>query len=359
MLHAVVMAGGSGTRFWPMSRRNRPKHLLPLVRSQSLLQQTVHRIAPLVPAERTWVITGADHADEVRKQLRESPGLSIIAEPCRRDTAPCIGLAATLIVQRDPDATLVVMPADHVIDPAEEFRRTIEQAEVLVQEDTRRLATLGIKPDRPATGFGYIERGAVIGSGQALPSYEAKQFHEKPTRDVAEEYVRSDEFYWNSGIFIFTAATIRSELESHRPHLVSRLNRIGETWNGVDRDRVFAEQYELIEPISIDYAALERSRHVVVIEASFRWDDVGSWEAIARLHGPDSDGNTLLGNHCGLSAKNNIVITDPDHLVATIGVANLIIVQCGDATLVADRRNEEAVKQLVERMRQLGFEQFL
>lgn len=132
MLHAVVMAGGSGTRFWPMSRRNRPKHLLPLVRSQSLLQQTVHRIAPLVPAERTWVITGADHADEVRKQLRESPGLSIIAEPCRRDTAPCIGLAATLIVQRDPDATLVVMPADHVIDPAEEFRRTIEQGKSVV-----------------------------------------------------------------------------------------------------------------------------------------------------------------------------------------------------------------------------------
>jgi mannose-1-phosphate guanylyltransferase len=359
MLHAVVMAGGSGTRFWPMSRRNRPKHLLPLFRSQSLLQQTVHRIARLVPSERTWVITGADHADEVRNQLRELPGLSIVVEPCRRDTAPCIGLAATLIVQRDPDATLVVMPADHVIDPAEEFCRTIERAETLVRQDTRRLVTLGIKPSRPATGFGYIERGVAIESGPARSSYEAKQFHEKPTRDVAEEYVRSGEFYWNSGIFIWSAATIRSELESHRPQLVSRLDRIGESWNSGDRDRVFAEEYEQIEPISIDYAALEPSRHVVVIEANFRWDDVGSWGAIARLHGPDSDGNTLLGNHCGLEAKNNIVITDPDHLVATIGATNLIIVQCGNATLVADRRNEEAVKQLVERMRQLGFESFL
>jgi len=359
MLHAVVMAGGSGTRFWPMSRRNRPKHLLSLVASESLLQQTVRRIAALVPPERTWVITGADHAADVRQQLPGLPSSSIIAEPCRRDTAPCIGLAATLVTRNDADATLVVMPADHVIGPDQEFQRAIELARLLVKEDNRRLVTLGIRPDRPATGYGYIERGAKFESVRELPTFGVNRFREKPARELAEQYLQSGDYYWNSGIFVWTAATIRSELRSHRPQLVDALDRIGAAWSDPTQEKVFVAEYERIEPKSIDYAVLEHSNNVVVIEAAFRWDDVGSWGAISRLQAADAEGNTVRGNHCGLGTKSSIVITDPGHLVATIGLENLIVVQCGNATLVADRTNEESVKQLVERMRQLGFELFL
>jgi mannose-1-phosphate guanylyltransferase len=359
MLHAVVMAGGSGTRFWPMSRRNRPKHLLALVGSESLLQQTVRRISPLVPPERTWVITGADHVGATRQQLPELLAPAIIAEPCRRDTAPCIGLAATLVSRADADATLVVLPADHVIEPGEEFRRAIEIAESLIQEDGRRLVTLGIKPDRPATGYGYIQRGTRIEGLRAQPTFRVSRFREKPARELAEEYVRSGDYYWNSGIFVWTAATIRSELCVRRTQLIESLDRIGAAWGGSTQDKVFAAEYERIEPISIDYAVLEHADNVVVIEAGFRWDDVGSWGAIGRLQVADTDSNTVRGDHCGLGTKSSIVISDPGHLVATIGLENLIVVQCGNATLVADRTNEESVKQLVERMRQLGFEQFL
>jgi len=359
MLHAVVMAGGSGTRFWPMSRRSRPKHLLALVGGESLLQQTLRRIEPLVPPERTWVITGADHAAEVRRQLPGLPAESIVAEPCRRDTAPCIGLAATLVGRTDAAAMMVVMPADHVIEPEKEFKRAIDLARVLVEEDNRRLVTLGIRPDRPATGYGYIERGARIETVPDLPTFEVKRFREKPARELAEQYVQSGDYYWNSGIFAWTAATIRSELQCRRPQLIESLDRIGESWGSSTQEQVFAAEYERIGGISIDYAVLEHSKSVVVIEAGFRWDDVGSWGAVSRLQAADGEGNTVRGNHCGLGSKSTIVITEPDHLVATIGLENLIVVQCGNATLVADRTNEESVKQLVERMRQLGFEQFL
>jgi mannose-1-phosphate guanylyltransferase len=338
---------------------NATKHLLSLVGSESLLQQTVRRIAPLVPPERTWVITGADHAAEVRQQLPGVPASSIIAEPCRRDTAPCIGLAATLVSQQDSEATMVVMPADHVIEPAVEFQRAIEVAGLLIKEEARRLVTLGIKPDRPATGYGYIHRGVRLEKTQELPAFRVEQFREKPARELAEQYVQSGDYYWNSGIFVWTATTICDELRSKRPQLVDSLERIGVSWGGPSQESVFTDEYERIEPISIDYAVLEHSTDVVVIEAGFRWDDVGSWGAISRLQAADADGNTVRGNHCGLSTKSSIVITEPGHLVATIGLENTIVVQCGNATLVADQTNEESVKQLVERMRQLGFEKFL
>ncbi len=359
MLHAVIMAGGVGTRFWPMSRQNRPKHLLPLVGSLSLLQQTVQRIGSLVPAERTWVITGADHAAEVRGQLPEIPAEFIVAEPCRRDTAPCIGLAATLVANRDPEATLVVMPADHVIDPNEKFCNTIKVADALVRDDRRRLVTLGIKPDRPATGYGYIQRGAKLGGPPGPTAFEVKCFREKPNLEVAEQYVRSGEYYWNSGVFIWSAQTILSELHASRQEIVEALNRIGDAWNGPRRDAVLADQYQTIKGISIDYAVLEHSRNVVVVEAEFRWDDVGSWGAVERLHASDACGNTIRGNHCGLETRDSIVVTEACHVVATIGVENLVIVQCGNATLVADKSKEESVKRLVELMRQQGLDKFL
>jgi mannose-1-phosphate guanylyltransferase len=359
MLHAVVMAGGSGTRFWPMSRQQRPKHLLALAGEGTLIQQAVRRIAPLVAPDRTWVITGASHAEEVRRQLPHLPPESIVAEPCRRDTAPCIGLAAAIIGRLDPDATMIVMPADQVIEPEPEFRRCVGIAESLVAEDPRRLVTLGIAPDRPATGYGYIHRGDPLDQADSARVFHVQSFREKPARDLAEKFLASGEFYWNSGIFVWSARTIREELRQARPALDAAVDRIAAAWGAADREQVLAREYTTIEPISIDYAVLERAAHVAVVEATFRWDDVGSWGAIKRLRGADAAGNTVAGRHCGLDTSESIVLTDADHVVATIGVHNLVIVQCGNATLVADRDREESVKQLVESMKQNGLETFL
>jgi mannose-1-phosphate guanylyltransferase len=359
MLHAVVMAGGSGTRFWPMSRRSRPKHLLPLLGSASLLERTVQRIVPWVPPDRVLIITGADHVQDVRNQLSDLPATSVIAEPMRRDTAPCIGLAARVLLRSDPDPTMLVLPADHVIAPDEEFRKTVEHAASLVSDDKQRLVTLGIKPDRPATGYGYIQRGTVVQCPGRWPTFAVKRFREKPNREAAQEYVRTGEFYWNSGVFVWSAKTILNEIRQTRPALLDAIERIGRAWQTEQGEKIFYEEYKRIEPISIDYAVLEKSTNVVVVEAGFQWDDVGSWGAVERLKNPAPGANTVQGLHCGIDTECSIVLTDPDHLVATIGVDNLIIVQCGKATLVADKGREESVKQLVELLRQQGLEGFL
>jgi mannose-1-phosphate guanylyltransferase len=358
MLHAVIMAGGSGTRFWPMSRQNRPKHLLPLVGHKTLIQQTAERIAPLVPAQRTWVITATDQAAEVRRQLAELPAELIVGEPCKRDTAPCIGLAATLIARRDPAATLAVMPADHAIEPRDELCRTIELASRLIADDPQRLVTIGIKPARPATGYGYIHRGAPL-AGYDAAVFAVQAFREKPARELAEQYLRSGEFYWNSGIFVWSAQTILRELLQSRPAVHTAVTRIGAAWDGPERDAVFAREYEAVERISIDYAVMERAKNVVVVEATFRWDDVGSWGSIQRLLAATADGNTVVGMHCGLDTRDSIVVTDAGRLVATVGVSNLLVVQSGNAILVADKRQEESVKRLVELMSTQGFETYL
>jgi mannose-1-phosphate guanylyltransferase len=354
MLHAVIMAGGSGTRFWPMSRQSRPKHLLKLLGPESLLQCTVTRIAPCVPEDRILVITGSDHAEEVRSQLPKLARGAVIAEPCRRDTAPCIGLAAVLLLQADSDAKMLVLPADHVIAPDEKFHAAIERAAALVRQDEKRLVTLGIRPDRPATGYGYIQRGAQLGGSQESPAFAVTTFREKPTREVAAEYVRSGEFYWNSGVFLWSARTILEEIRRGRPAISDALERIGRAWRTADAERVFCEEYERIDGISIDYAVLEASSNVVVVEAAFQWDDVGSWGAVERLQKTPPGQNTVRGRHCEIDTKSCIVLTDPDHLVATIGVEDLIIVQCGKATLVANKGREESVKQLVEILRKQG-----
>jgi len=358
MLHAVVMAGGSGTRFWPLSRRTRPKHLIALTARATLLQQTVERIAPLAAPERTWIITGSDHADDLRRQLPDLPGSSIIAEPCRRDTAPCIGLAATLVRQHDPAATLVVMPADHAIDSPDQFRACVAAAANLVAEDPRRLVTFGVPADRPATGYGYIQRGDPV-PGPAIPAFAVRRFVEKPRREVAERLVREGDHYWNSGIFVWSAATILDEIRAARPELAESLVRIGAAWSGPARGNVLAQEYDAIRPISIDYAVLERSGHVVVMEAAFQWDDVGSWRAIERLSGRDDAGNTIRGQHVGLDTRGCVVLADAGQLVASLGVEDLIIVHSGNATLVAKKDQEESIKQLVDLIRQQGHEQFL
>lgn len=362
MIHAMIMAGGGGTRFWPRSRAKRPKQFLTFSGDRTLLQGTLDRIVAQVPAERSWVLTGEPHVDEARAQLPEVPAGNVIGEPFGRDTAACIGLGAALIAQGDPNATMIVMPADHVIEPAREFQRAVHAAEQFANEFPNALLTFGIPPTFPSTGYGYIQRGESVGQRQNVSAAKVSAFREKPDSDTAERFLASGDFFWNSGIFVWKAATILAELRRQRPQLYAAIERIAEAWPTPDRDRVFRAEYEKLEKVSIDYAVMEgagKAGNVLVIQAPYTWDDVGSWLALERRNPQDADGNTVQGLHVGIDTKNCIVVSDAGHLIATIGVKDLVIVHDGDATLIADRSEEATVKQMVDKLKAGGKGAFL
>lgn len=362
MLHAVIMAGGSGTRFWPESRGPMPKQLLKLVGERTMLQSTVDRLGALVPPERTLVVTGAALVDEVRRQLPALPATAIVGEPCRRDTAPCIGLAALLVSKNDPGAIMAVMPSDHVISPDDAFQKAIAQAAELVADQPERIVTFGIRPTYPAESFGYIERGAPLPAAAkagAASAYHVKQFREKPKAAVAREYVEAGTFSWNSGIFVWSAATILRALEERQPEMVARLRTIASALGTPRYAEVLEREFAAIRGVSIDYAVMEHARDVVVIEAPFHWDDVGSWQAIARLRGTDERGNTILAQHVGLNTSGTIVRGPDGHLIVTLGVTDLIVVHTPEATLVANKHDEESIRELVKMIAERGWEKYL
>jgi mannose-1-phosphate guanylyltransferase len=364
MLHAVIMAGGSGTRFWPESRGARPKQLLRLVGERTMIQLSVDRLGTLVPPERILIVTGAALVDEIWNQLPQLSSRAILGEPCRRDTAPCIGLAALAIVREDPEGIMAVMPSDHVISPDDAFQQAIRLAERLVAESPQRIVTFGVRPSYPAESFGYIERGAALpaaspGTGKTPPVYQVQQFREKPTAEAAQEYVARGTFYWNSGIFVWKAATILEHLGQRQPEMVRQLKMIDKAAGSAAHAEVFAREFAAIRPISIDYAVMEHATDVVVIEAPFSWDDVGSWQAIARLQGTDADGNTISARHIGKNTHGTIVRGDDDHLIVTLGVSDLIVVHTPQATLVASKHDEEAIRQLVKMIADRGWQQYL
>jgi mannose-1-phosphate guanylyltransferase len=359
MLHALIMAGGGGTRFWPRSRQRRPKQFLALGGDRTLLQQAGDRIEAQVPPECTWVITAAAYTDETRHQLPRLPEAHVVGEPCGRDTAACIGLGAALIAGEDPAGTMLVMPADHVIEPAQEFRRAVHVAEQTAEEHPDALVTFGIPPTFPSVGYGYIHRGEEQARRQGVGVYRVQGFREKPDREVAERYVVSGEYFWNSGIFVWKAATILKALRERQPKLFAAVQRIAEAWHTPDRAAVLRREYEGLGRISIDYAIMETAPKVLVVQAPYRWDDVGSWLALERMHPQDAGGNTVLAAHAGIDTHNCVIVAEGGHLLATVGVSNLLIIQDGNATLVADRREEGTIKKLVELLKEKGLEKYL
>lgn len=357
MLHAVIMAGGAGSRFWPESRDLRPKQLLRLAGERSLIQSTVERLGDVVPAERVLIVTGAALAAGIREQLPALPPEAVLAEPCRRDTAPCIGWAALRLLERDPQATMVVLPADHVIAPEADFRRAVSFASRLVDESPGRIVTFGIRPTYPAESFGYIERGAALPGEPG--AYRAVRFKEKPPAAVAEQYLAAGNFLWNSGIFVWKARTIVDALAARQPEMIAHLRRIVAAGSGPDAAAVLEREFAEIKGVSIDYAVMEHATDVVVVEAPFTWDDVGSWQALARLRGSDAAGNTIVGRHLGIATERSIVHTSDAHLVVTLGLADVLVVHTSDATLVANRRDEEQVRQVVKLLREQGWTDYL
>jgi len=355
MLHAVIMAGGSGTRFWPASRRLTPKQLLSFTGQRTMIQDTLARLGEMVPPQRCMVVTNASLAEIVRAQL---PGSNVVGEPCKRDTAPCVGLAAAILMAGDPDAIMLVMPADHVISSDAQFQNAVTAGINLLQSDPTRIVTYGIKPTYPAESFGYIQRGEAIKS-DVTNAFAVTRFREKPDHATAVEYCESGTFYWNSGIFLWRASLILDLLRTHEPEMAAHIDAIADAVGTESYEAVLANRFAKIVGKSIDYAVMERHKNVVVIEAPFRWDDVGSWQAISRLHDPDEHGNSVRGTHIGIDTKNSIVYGDDHHAIITIDIEDLIVVHTRNATLVAPKRSEERVREAVKILEARGLEEFL
>ena len=360
MLHAVIMAGGAGTRFWPASRADMPKQLLALVGKQTMLQQTVERLGDLAKPEQTLIVTNERLLPTIREQLPELPEASLVGEPCKRDTAPCIGLAALLVSRQDPEAIMAVLPADHVIRSVSRFQDAVRQAVTLIKKQPNLIVTFGIRPHYPAEVFGYIQRGARIDQhDDAAPTFVVRRFREKPDVKTATEYLASGDFYWNSGMFVWKAKTILAALAERQPEMLAHLKKIGDAWGTPEQEETLRREFAAIKGISIDYAVMEGAKSVAVIEAPFDWDDLGNWQSLTRLVGADRFDNTIVGRHLGVNTKGSIVRTDDEHLVVTVGLEDCLVVHTPNATLVANKRDEEAIREVVKQLEARGWKEYL
>ena len=353
-LHTVILAGGTGTRFWPLSRSLAPKQLLSIVSERSMLALTLERAKALVPEDRVWVVTTRSQAGEIRRELG-TLGLSavrVLEEPSGRNTAAAIGLAAVHVLAEDPQAILAVLPADHHIRDTERFLDLIRRGREVASQGW--LVTLGIKPTRPETGYGYIQRGAALESEQGRGSEEGPfrvvRFTEKPSREKAEEYLRSGDYYWNSGMFIWRGHRFMEEMQRQLPKHHEGLTEIGRLLEQrADRLDRIGEIYESLASISVDYGIMEHGDRVAVIPAEMGWSDVGSWETVRELLEKDGDGNVLHGDVLALDTRNSLVRSE-DRLVATLGVEGLVVVDTTDALLVCHEKRSQEVREIAVRL---------
>lgn len=357
--YAVIMAGGVGSRLWPRSRNETPKQFLDLLGDRTLLQATVDRILPLIPLDRLLIITGADHADAVLSQVPGLPGENLVLEPGPRNTAPCIGLAATVLRQRDPGALMAVFPADHAIARSGEFRHAIAAAGRLAAAGY--LVTLGITPNQPHVGYGYIQRGEPLGNALDLPAYRVRRFAEKPSLATAQQFLESGEYFWNAGIFVWQASRILAEIRGLLPELDAQLGQVSAAW-GTDRQAgVLAEAWEQVPRISIDYGIMEKAAQVAVLPVDIGWDDVGNWSALAELADEDGRGNAVHGSgqHILLDTANSYVYTCTGRLVAAVGLEGWIVVDTPDAVLICPKDRAQAVREIVQQLKEEGLARYL
>ncbi len=348
--YALILAGGSGQRFWPVSRDSLPKQLLKLFGGKTLLELTLERLEGLVPKENILILTNRQQETAVRGIARDLPAENIVAEPEKRDTAPAIALAVGLVVRRNPNATMMVLPADHLIQDMAEFQRVLDTA-MRAAEGSNSLVTIGIKPTWPCPSYGYVERGrstTIAGAG-GLPVYEVARFREKPNPELAEFFLSQGNFSWNAGMFIWTIPAIFSELSRHCPALA---DFVSEMRNSRDVAATIQHQFIRLPRLSIDYALMERASHVLNIEATFDWDDVGNWTSVGVYLEKDQAGNCHNCAVSGMEARDNLVFSQTAQHVALLGVQDLIVVQTADAVLIASKSHAESIKKLVETLPQ-------
>jgi len=353
---AVIMAGGSGKRLWPLSRQKRPKQVLKLLAGQTLLRSCFERLQSSFQAGNILVMTSADYVEEVRENLPELPRENVVAEPAVRDTASAIGLAAAILNTRDPDSTMAVVTADQLLEPREVFEKTLQTALSFVNANPQSLVTFAIEPTFPSTQYGYVKLGA---STDAVCRVET--FREKPDEATAAEYVKSGRYCWNSGMFVWKSQTILDRLAQYLPESIEPLKKIQADWGGPNQQSTLAEWFVRLPRISIDYAVLEKAEDVYAVRLNCRWLDLGSFAALAEVVKPDVGNNTVVAGRSELlDCKNNIVVTeDAGHLIALIGLEDVIVAHSPDATLVCPVSQGHRLKELLGKIGQHGYETFL
>lgn len=349
-LYAVIMAGGAGTRFWPASRLERPKQFLPIAGAGAMIAQTFGRLEGLVPTERVLVVTSERQVELVREALPELPAKNVLAEPEGRNTAPCIALATHEIAAREPSSVQVVLPADHVIEPAEAFRGSLAAAAAEAASGDL-LVTFGIRPTHAATGYGYIERGEALAERDGHPVFLVQRFVEKPDRRTAEGFVASGRFFWNSGMFVWHTRAIQAALRRHLPELAEGFDR-------VRAGATLAAVYPQLPAVPIDVGVMERADNVRMLPIEYRWSDLGSWAALTDVLEPDGDGNwSVLGEEALLvaeDARGCVAYAQGDEVIALVGVRDLVVVRAGQATLICPRDRAQDVRLVVEHLRARG-----
>ena len=348
-IYALILAGGSGERFWPLSRRARPKQLLRLVSKNALLEDTVARLEGLLPREQILILTNVEQEAAVRAMLKDFPKENILSEPAKRDTAAAIALGAGWTALRNHAATMVVLPADHVIRNHSAFQETMKLA-VSAAEETGSLVTIGIKPTWACPGFGYIEQGAPVrlrSRAEKDAVHHVLRFREKPNVDLAESFLRKGNFRWNAGMFVWSVPTVLSEFNRHAPELAEFISQIQAPGK---LEAILRDRFAKLPRVSFDYAIMEKADRVLVVEASFDWDDVGSWSAVAKYFKADEKNNSANCSLTAVDSTNNIVFDQGIGNIALLGVHNLVVVRTDDAVLVCHRHQVEKIKGLIGKL---------
>lgn len=362
MLYAVIMAGGSGTRFWPLSRETKPKQTLPLTSDKSLLRETIERILPVVKKDNILIVTVRSQRRRIASLLPDIPPENIIVEPYARNTAAAIGLAALHVKRRHKDGIMVVLPADHTISDSKAFQDVIRYGRDIVKHENR-LLTLGLKPHYPETGYGYIEAGKKIKQKQKVETRKhsartIEKFIEKPSLSKARELLKSSNYYWNSGIFIWKAEAILSEMAAHMPNLSEGLARLDKSLDNKSGGRTLSKIYKSFAKVSIDNGVMAKTSLGGVIPCNIGWNDLGSWLSLSELGRMDNNGNFIIGNDIVIGSEGCLVYNSKG-VTALVGVQDLIVVTTPDATLVCSKKNSQDVKKVVELLKARGLDKYL
>jgi mannose-1-phosphate guanylyltransferase len=358
--YAIIMAGGGGTRLWPVSRKNRPKHLLPVLGEQTLLQGTVLRLGSLFPSDRILIVTIREQADEIRRQLPQIPESNYIIEPTPRGTASVVGLAATLLLRRDPAALMAVLPSDHFIRNQDLFEYVLQEAFEVARRGY--LVTLGITPVAPSTAYGYIQQGQILDGGLKYPVYRVERFTEKPDERTAQGFLRAGDHSWNSGMFIWSASAILGEIARQMPDLDRALGKVSENWGTTNQDQVLESTWQELSAETIDYGVMEHADNVVVLPAGgLGWSDVGSWDTLFEVLFPDMRGNVSAQSlHLAFETHNTLVYGhDAERLIVTIGMDDTVVVDTGDVLLVCKSDQAQKVREVVDHLRKNRQEKYL
>lgn len=344
MLCALIMAGGKGTRFWPLSTEEKPKQFINLLGEETMLQMTVNRLLPLIPIERIFIVTGNRYINYVKEQLKDLPDRNIIVEPEGRNTAPCIALSAFYIDKIYKDAEIAVLPSDHLIKNEEEYRHILKAGYDFVKENKDSIVTIGIKPDRPETGYGYIKVSAdkekLEDDNQDI--YEVNRFVEKPNKENAKKYMKEGNYLWNAGMFIWKTSTILKHTKDFLPSIYDVLEEIAVA-SDEEYEEVLKEKYPLVESISVDFGIMEKAENIYVIPGNFGWDDIGSWKAVERYRQKDENDNICVGNIVSIESRNNIVMGNGKPIVL-VGMKDAFVIESDDVIMVVDRDNIENIK---------------